>query len=354
MTDEPTNLAPDGNGFHAFFKRKGIKTIGIAYSKAERSFFPTEEAYISEAEVLQRALTIQKILENTGFEIKLYPGDEKLLQQINNDQPDLILNLVDTVRGVEFLGTTVPASLDLAQIPYTGSGMYPFILSANKALIKEILIANDIPTPQYQLVKRVREPISKRLRYPLITKLNNYNGSVGITNDAISDNEKHLRKRLSWLLKTYKSPVIVEEFIDGKELSAIVIEGRDKKSVYIGEKVFTPTKKRKYDFCSFEATWIEENSWSYKKYDKSKRKIARLARKAFDLMDMADYAKFDIRISKKDKPYFTDCNPNPALGPAEADCAIGNITKLYGISFKQALLRIMKNALVNSKYSGRS
>ncbi len=346
--DVPSN----GNGYLEFFKKKGIKLIGIAYSKADRSFFPTEEAYISEAEVFERAKLIEKILQSMGFETKLYPGDEKLLQNINYDKPDLILNLVDTVRGVEFLGTTIPASLDLAQIPYTGSGMYPFILSANKALIKEILIENDIPTPKYQLVKRVREPISKRLKYPLITKLNNYNGSVGITNDAVSDNEKHLRKRLSYLFRTYKSPVLVEEFIDGKELSVIVIESGGKKNVYVGEKVFVPSKKRKYNFCSFEATWLEEDAWSYKKYDKSIRKIARLSRKVFDLLDIADYAKFDIRINKKGKPYFTDCNPNPALGPAEADCAIGNITKLYGIPFKQTLLRIMKNALVTSKYNG--
>jgi D-alanine-D-alanine ligase len=339
-----------------FLKKKGIKLIGITYSKAERHFFPTEEAFISEQEVFQRAQVLEKILQNMGFETKLYPGDEKLFQHLSNDGPDLILNLVDTVRGLEFLGTCIPASLDLTQIPYTGSGMYAFILSANKALMKEILIENDIPTPQYQLVKRVREPLSKRLRFPLITKLNNYNGGVGLTNDAVSDDEKHLRKRLSYLFKTYKSPVIIEEFIEGRELSVIIVEG-DKKSVYIGEKVFAPTKKRKYNFCSFDATWIEEDAYYYKKFDRPRdrrlaRKVSHLAKKAFDLLEMSDYAKFDVRISKKGKPYFIDCNPNPALGPAECDCAIGNITKMYGIPFKYILARILKNSLKTSKYNG--
>jgi len=354
MTDDTADSTSENengvNGNLNFFKKRKINLIGIAYSKAERHFFPTEEAYISEQEVFERAQKIEKILQSMGFETKLYPGDEKLLQQITYDKPDLILNLVDTVRGLEFLGTCIPASLDLGQIPYTGSGMYAFVLSANKALMKEILIDNGIPTPKYQLVKRVREPLSKKLRFPLITKLNNYNGGVGLTNDAVSDDEKHLRKRLSYLFRTYKSPVIIEEFIEGRELSIIVIEG-DKKSVYIGEKIFTPSKKRKYNFCSFEATWMEEDAYYYRKFDKDTRKIARLARKAFDLLDMADYAKFDVRISKRGRPYFIDCNPNPALGPSECDCAIGNITKLYGIPFKQVLLRIMKNSLKSSKYN---
>jgi len=359
MNDEShIQLPKKENGYEKtinFLKRKGINLIGITYSKAERHFFPTEEAFISEKEVYERALVLEKILQSMGFETKLYPGDEKLFQHLMNDSPDLILNLVDTVRGLEFLGTCIPASLDLTQIPYTGSGMYAFILSSNKALMKEILIENNIPTPKYQLVKRAKEPLSKRLRFPLITKLNNYNGGVGLTNDAVSDDEKHLRKRLRYLFKTYKSPVLIEEFIDGRELTVIIVEG-DKKSVYIGEKIFNPTKKRKYNFCSFDATWIEEDSYYYRKLDEAKdrrliKKVTHLSKKAFDLLEMSDYAKFDVRVSKNGKPYFIDCNPNPALGPAECYCAIGLVTKLYGIPFKYILARILKNSLKTSKYS---
>ncbi|MFH8093179.1 MAG: ATP-grasp domain-containing protein [Candidatus Aenigmatarchaeota archaeon] len=359
MNDDDSHLQvlKNENGYEKilnFLKKKNIKLIGITYSKAERYFFPTEEAYLSEQEVFERAQYLEKILQSMGFETKLYPGDEKLFQNISADQPDLILNLVDSVRGLEFLGTCIPASLDLTQIPYTGSGMFALVLSSNKALMKEILIENNIPTPKYQLVKKVKEPLSKKLRFPLITKLNNYNGGVGLTNDAVSDNEQHLRKRLRFLFKTYKSPVLIEEFIDGRELSVIIVDG-DKRSVYIGEKIFKPTKKRKYNFCSFDATWLEEDSYYYKKLDdpkdrRLKRKVIHLSKKVFDLLEMADYAKFDVRISKNGKPYFIDCNPNPALGPAECDCAIGNITKMYGIPFKYILARILKNALKTSKY----
>lgn len=357
--DTDLNVPKNENGYEKninFLKRKGIKLIGITYSKAERHFFPTEEAYISEQEVFQRAQILEKIIQNMGFETKLYPGDEKLFQNLSSDKPDIILNLVDTVRGLEFLGTCIPASLDLTQIPYTGSGMYSFVLSANKALMKEILIENDIPTPQYQLVKRVKEPLSKRLKYPIISKLNNYNGGVGLTNDSVSENEKHLRNRLRYLFKTYKSPVIIEDFIIGRELSVIIVES-DKKSAYIGEKIFNPTKKRKFNFCSFDATWMEEDAYYYEKFEKPKdrrlkRKVVHYAKKVFDLLEMSDYAKFDVRISKSGKPYFIDCNPNPALGPAEADCAIGNITKMYGIPFKYILSRILKNSLKTSKYNG--
>lgn len=340
---------PLRNGMKILERHK-IKLVGIAYSKAEREYFPTEEAYISEKEVFDRAKLLQKILKEMGFEAKLYPGDETLMFKIQEDRPDLLVNLVDSVRGAEFLSTCIPAVLDLVQVPYTGSGMYCTTVTNNKVLIKELLLAHDIPTPRYQLVKDPNEPISKRLKYPLITKLNNYHGGVGITNDAVSENEKHLRKRLRYLIKTYKSPVIVEEFIDGRELSAIVLEGR-KDTVYIGEKVFKPSKKRKYNFCSFDATWLEEDSYHYIKF-KNNGKVARLSKKVFDLLDMADYSKFDIRVDNKGRFFFIDCNPNPALGPSTADCAIGNITKLYGVPFKKVFSKIMASALSTSnKYT---
>ncbi|MBS3052083.1 MAG: ATP-grasp domain-containing protein [Candidatus Aenigmarchaeota archaeon] len=342
---ENSDPPPLKNGMKILAKHK-IKLVGIAYSKAEREYFPTEEAYISEQEVLERAKVLQKILKEMGFEARLYPGDETIISKIQEDKPDLIVNLVDTVRGTEILSTCIPALLDLAQIPYTGSGMYTFTLSSNKVLMKELLLAHDIPTPKYQLIKHHNEPISKKLKYPLITKLNNYHGGVGITNDAISENEKHLRKRLRYLINTYKSSIVVEEFIQGKELSAIVLEGR-KNTVYIGEKVFKQSKKRKYDFCSFDATWLEEDAYYYKKFDNN-GKIAKLSKKAFDLLGMADYAKFDIRIDDKKRFFFIDCNANPALGPQSCDCAIGSITKLYDIPFKKIFAKIMVCALSTS------
>ncbi len=345
------NLEPPPlkNGMKTLVRNK-IKLVGIAYSKAEREYFPTEEAFISEQEVFERAKALQKILRRMGFESKLYPGDQSLMTKIQEDDPDLVLNLVDSVRGVEILNTCIPAVLDLVQIPYTGSGMYALTLSNNKVLVKELLEAHDIPTPKYQLIRHPNEPISKRLKYPLITKLNNYHGGVGITNDAISDNKKHLRKRLRYLINTYNCPVVVEEFIQGKELSVIVLEGR-KDTVYIGEKIFKETKKRKYDFCSFDATWLEPDAYDYIKF-KNNGKLAKLARKAFDLLGMADYAKFDVRIDDKKRIFFIDCNPNPALGPKNCECAIGSITHLYNIPFTRVFSKIMASALSTSnKYA---
>ena len=328
-----------------FFER--VKFIGIVYSKADRKFFPTEEAYLAEAEVFQRANILSDILEKWGINTKLYLGDEKLLPKILRDKPDIILNLVDSVRGLEILATCIPAILDLSQTSYTGCGIYAFILSTNKVLIKELLESSGIPTPKYQLVRNWKEEINPELKYPLITKLNNYNGSVGITNDAVSENERHLRKRLRWLTRKYKRPVIIEEFTGEREVSAIVLEGPGgRKSVYMGEKIFNPTKKRKHNFCSYEASWVEENAYNYVKFES--KEIENYSKLIFDLMNMADYAKYDIRLDSEGKPFFIDCNPNPALGPKSTDCAIANITSLYDISFNEVLIRILKSALVTS------
>lgn len=330
---------------HTFFEK--VKFIAIVYSKVDRKFFPTEEAYLAEAEVFQRANILQDILEKWGIKTKLYAGDENLLPKVLRDKPDIILNLVDSVRGLEILGTCIPAVLDLAQIPYTGCGIYASILSTNKVLIKELLEANQIPTPKYQLIRHPKQAINPELKYPLISKLNNYNGSVGITDDAVSENEYHLRKRLSWLFRKYKRPVIIEEFIGEREVSAIILEGPGgRKSVYMGEKIFKPSKKRKHNFCSYDSNWNEKDSYHFVKFlDKEIEKQCKLI---YDIMNMADYAKFDIRIDAGQKHYFIDCNPNTMLGPKSTDSDIALITSLYDISFSELLLRILKSALLTS------
>ncbi len=329
----------------AFFDK--VKFIAIVYSKVDRKFFPTEEAYLAEAEVFQRANILQDILEKWGIKTKLYAGDENLLPKLVRDKPNIVLNLVDSVRGMEILATCIPALLDLSQIPYTGCGIYSFILSTNKVLIKELLEANNIPTPKYQLIRAWKEPINPELEYPLISKLNNYNGSVGITNDAVSENESHLRKRLRWLFRKYGRPVIIEEFIGEREVSAIILEGPGgRKNVYMGEKIFKPSKKRKHNFCSYDSNWNEKDSFYYVKFEN--KQIEEHCKLIYDLLNMADYAKFDIRIDKEGKHYFIDCNPNTMLGPKSTECDIAMITSLYDISFAELLLRILKSALLTS------
>ena len=181
------------------------------------------------------------------------------------------------------------------------------------------------------------------MRYPLITKLNEIHGAVEITQNSVSENETHLRERLKYLIRTYEQPVLVEEFIVGREITAMLLEGLNKK-IYLAEKVFTKAEE-KYIFATFEDQWLEEGeeAFHYQRFDD--RLLKEYVRKAFEITKMADYAKFDTRLDISGRYYFIDCNSNPAFGPKETDCALSNILDLYGISFTEILKRLLLNTM---------
>jgi len=316
------------------------KTVAIIFSDVKREYFPTEAQYLTEKDARHDALVISKYLQKMGIKTFLLPANKTLPQKIKVTNPQVAFNLVGSVRGNEYLASTIPALLELLEIPYTGAGILGEALSYNKFIIKKLLQQNGVPVPHYQLFNTPSDPLDPTLRFPLISKLNEIHGGVEITQEAVSETEKHLRERLKFLIKTYNQPVLVEEFIVGREITAILLEGLNTK-VYFGEKIFK--KKEKYLFTTFEDQWSEKETFVYQKYHDPLLK--EYVKRAFEVTRMADYGKFDIRLDSSGRYFFVDANSNPAFGPKELDCAIANILDLYGISFVEILKRLLINTL---------
>lgn len=320
------------------------KRIAILYSEAKREYFPTEEQYITEAEVFERAKGLVPYFEKMGYQVELLPG--------NNELPDLlrqktslyfVLNLVDSIRGKEHLSAAIPATLELLNIPYLGTGMLGLAINSNKFLTKKLLEQAGVPLPRYQLFTSPSDPLDTHLKFPFISKLNEVHGSVAIDQNSVSENETHLRNQLKNLINTYHQPVLVEEFIVGKELTAYLLEGATRK-VYVGEKVFRESDE-KYKMATFDAVWHDINSYDYARAD-GHGMLENYVRSAFDVLKMDDYAKFDVRLDESGRYYFIDCNANPAFG---SDCAVGNVLKLYGIDFDEILRRLIINVSRDAK-----
>ncbi len=328
------------------------KKVGIVYSDVKREYFPTEAQYLTEKDALHDAKIVASYLNKIGIETLFYPGDTQLAEKLNKNRPDMVFNLVGSVKGNEYLASTIPAVMELLDIPYTGAGILGESLVYNKFLVKKLLQQIGVPLPNYQLFNTASDPMNLDLRFPLISKLNEIHGAVEITQDAVSENEKHLRERLKFLIKTYNQPVLVEEFIVGREITAILLEGLNKK-IYMAEKVFHK-KDEKYIFATFDDQWTEKSDspFHYEKYNDPLLK--EYVRKSFEITRMADYGKFDIRVDNSGRYYFIDCNSNPAFGPKECGCAISYILDLYEISFSEIIKRLVINTVkdVSNKNGG--
>lgn len=322
------------------------ESVAIIYSDVKRVYFSTEEQYLTEKDAFEDAKTVASYLRKLGIRVSLLPGNATLPQRLKSRRPEMVFNLVDSVKGSEYLAATIPAVLELLEIPYTGSGIIGKSLDCNKFLVNKLLRQHGVPVPNLQLFSNATEPLDTTLRFPLIAKLNEVHGAVEINEDAVSETERHLRERIKFLIKAYNQPVIVQEFIVGREVIAYVLEGQ-KKRVYLAERIFNK-ENRKFIFATFTDQWKDKeysntSSFNYQKYND--KILNEYARKAFDICKFHDYGKFDVRIDGSGRYFFIDINYNPSFGPKERTCALGAVLDLYGVSFVEILKRLISNTI---------
>lgn len=340
-----TKPKPKPRVFEPFFvdesALKALKLVAVAYSKVDREDYATESAYEGELEVEDRAEEVIAEVAKLGIAVKGYAADHYFFTNILVDKPDLVLNLVDTVKGKDTLQPAIPGALELSGIPYTGAGMRGLVMGNERHLIKQILIAHDIPTPAYKFIKDLRFKIPEELGSPLIVKLNEGGGSVGIDNRAVKDSLQAAQKKVEKMITVYKMPVIVEQFIGGPEITAVVYDDGRKRHLFLGQKIFKIKPDGKHDFTSFES-YDDLYAYRYKEPEQVvKDKVAPMALRAFEVLGYRDYAKFDIRVDEATlTPYFIDCNPNSAFGP-DKGLPITEVLAMYDVPFTHLLKSLL-------------
>jgi D-alanine-D-alanine ligase len=216
--------------------------------------------------------------------------------------------------------------------------MRGLVIGNDRNLVKQILKANRIPTPAYQYIKRSGTRVNPDLGLPLMVKLNEGGGSVGIDNSAVKETLEDAQQRVDELIAAYRMPVIVERFIDGPEITAVVFEDRRRRHVFLGQKAFGVRPDGKYEFTSFES-YNEPDPYRYVPVQDQElaKKIEQYATKVFKILHSKDYSKYDIRVDEKTgTPYFTDCNPNTAFGPSQGLPFTEIVETLYGVKFGTA------------------
>lgn len=320
---------------------KDLHLVIVAYSHVERDFFPTKQAYEAEVEVEDRAEEVLQVIKKMGIPVKSLPGNQYFLTNLLVDKPDIVINLVDTLKGKDRLQTSVPAALELSNVKYTGAGMEGLVIGNNRNLTKRLLMAYGIPTPAFQFIRRAGTAVHEELGLPLIVKLNESGGSVGIDNKAVKETLKDAQKKVDAMISTYHIPVIVEQFVDGPEVTVVVFDDGTKKRVYMGQKVFRTKPDGKHEFTSFES-YDDIKAYTYKHVEEPlASKIEQLAIRAFSGLQHKDYAKFDVRVDEVTKiPYFTDSNPNTAFGP-DMGLPMTEVLAMHGVSFEEVLAGLL-------------
>ncbi len=320
---------------------KKLKLVAVAYSHVDRDDFPTQGSYEAEVEVEDRAEEVIAEVAKLGVAVKGYAANQYFLTNILVDKPDLVLNLVDTVRGKDGLQPAVPGALELSNVKYTGAGLKGLVMGNDRHMFKQMLIAHDIPTPAYKFIKDMRSKVPESLGLPLIIKLNESGGSVGIDNKAVKETYEAATKKIAKMLEQYKMHVIAEQFINGPEVTAVVFDDGRKKHVFLGQKMFRIKPDGKHDFTSLES-YEDIKAYYYRVPDQDViDRITPYVLRSFETLDYRDYAKFDIRYDEESKtPYFIDCNPNTAFGP-DKGLPMTEVLFLHNIEFTHMLKSLL-------------
>jgi D-alanine-D-alanine ligase len=310
-----------------------------------------------EEDLMEVGNAVKTALEEAGHETVFFDVNETTFEQLRNSDVEFAFNVCERFNGSSLFEPHIASMLELLNIPYTGSGPLTLATCINKVRVKEILMHHGILTPNYQVFYSRNKKLDSELKFPLIVKPVCMDNSIGITNDAVVNNEEELRSRIGYILRTYDQPALVEEYVDGKEITVGVLgNGRNATILPPSEVVFQNwTEENKV--YSYEAKWLKEtDSWKgitiecpadlpkYQEY-----RIKRIALQVYDILGCRDYGRIDFRLSKEGVPYVLELNPNPGISPtsnlAEQPEFIPHAAMKSGMTYNELILKIFNEAL---------
>ena len=241
-------------------------------------------------------------------------------------------------------------------MPFTGSGSITLALALDKAKTKQILSSEGIPTPAWQLFPRPDTPLSKKLEFPLIVKPNREGSSKGIWRESVVGDEAALRRQVAHVVARYHQEALVEEFIDGLELTVGVI----------GEE---PLPVLEIDFSPCRGSDEFFYSWRMKEFQgdaarglapalhcparldaATTARVQTVALSAHRALGCVDVSRTDIRLGSDGIPFILEINPLPGLSPRDSNFPV--MTGAAGIPHDALIQRIVE--LATARYSQTS
>ncbi len=273
-------------------------------------------------------------------------ADDKIIEALSKKDFDIVFNLSTGVRG-ESRQSQIPAVLEMLGVPYVGSGILAHSLALNKAVAKQIFYFHKVPTPNFQIFYTVEEVIDKSLIFPLIVKPACEGSGFGIHKDSVIYNEEALLNKAKELLRQYQPPVLVEEFIEGREFTVGIIgNGKDKVVLPIMEIDFEDIPEEYGKFYTFEVKhdWGNETKFHCPAAISAEleKEIIKHVTRAFEALECRDVARVDVRV-RDDKPYIIEINSLPGLQPVYSD--LPKMANTAGMSYEELINRILEEAI---------
>lgn len=327
-----------------------MRRIGVVYCTSNETARGREFEKMADCEVVEVAHAVQAVLRGKGYAVQLIDLDPRQISLLK--EFDWIINLTETIYGFPMTDYEIAEHMESSQINFTGSGSQALQSCLDKAVTKAELLKYGIMTPAYD-VAYPRDPVGKKYLFPVIVKPVHEDGSIGISSDSIARGARELALCIDKIHSMYHQPALIEEFIEGRDITASILGNGDEAVVLPLSEIAYPNQGGT-KFLTFEAKWMSETP-DFKtsiaicpsELDPgAEAAIKQTALRAYRVMGCRDYARVDFRL-RGNIPYVLEVNPNPCINPD--DSGFVRCGKAAGISYADLIEKILICSVQNHK-----
>src|SRR5919106_4347853 len=294
---------------------------------------------------------VADVLTKLGHEPVMYEldGTQKSLLGLAKVDCDLVFNLAESFADDDTADFKIASFLELLGKNYTGSGAHGLMLAQDKAIAKKIFAFHGIHTPTFAKSFRGRLDFSHDLQFPVIVKPAREDGSIGIEFSAVVNSIRELMERMDWLHAHFDSPVLIEEYVEGREMYVAIIGNEKPEPLPIIELDLWKLPQGTPRIASAEVKWGKGT----KAYKDTKSAIAtdlpeevvqtlqQTAIAAYQALELRDYGRVDMRLQEDGRVHVIEVNPNPWLS-SRAEFAMA--ARKSGRTYPQLIEEIIEPA----------
>jgi D-alanine--D-alanine ligase len=292
---------------------------------------PSDEREVS----LNTGTAILTALKEKGYNavgIDLEPT--RFVEQLSEAGIEVVFNAIHGRYGEDGI---LQGALELLGIPYTGSGVLSSAMAMDKGISKRIFLSADIPTPRSRLFTKADRKqdllaiILAEFTIPVVVKSSAQGSSIGV---MIVENRDDLAEAIQQAFK-YSDNILVEEFIEGRELTVAIWGNDTLEALPVIEIV--PHSGR-YDYQSKYTKGATEYIVPAKLTDDLTRIVQKVALEAFLQLGCCGIARVDIMLDKENNPYVLEVNTIPGM---TATSLVPKAAAAMGISFADLCERLL-------------
>jgi D-alanine-D-alanine ligase len=304
---------------------------------------------------------VREALGAAGHDASLLAVDRNLghtVQGLTERKPDLVFNIAESYSGRSALESSIAGLLNLLDLRYTGSSPAGLMLAGDKSISTKMLRAHGVKTPDSSTLFRGSIESAGKLAFPLIVKPPQEDASLGITGKSVVKDLQELFNQLDHLHTEYSSPILVEEFVEGREFYLGVLGNSQPRVLPVVEMDFTGFPADKPRIASWAAKWGDDGEGSGAEYAGTKsvfpegldeglvERMNKVALDAFQALRLRDYARVDMRVRGDGEIYVLEVNPNCYL---EREAEFARAAQKAGIEYHALIGRIVE--LAGARYA---